>query len=344
MTHDVHIPSQAIPPHVQLIQMVTGTWISGALVAAAKLNLADQLASGPKSAAELAGSMHVHALSLHRLMRTLASLGLLASRPDGRYELTALGEALKTGAPGAAKATVLSFGSNWFQSTWSELTSSVETGQNGFEKAHGMRLFEYLAQHPDDAALFSETMVGVHGQEPPAVAAGYDFSPFDLIVDVGGATGNLLSAILAHHTGPRGVLFDLPHVVGEAPALLEQKGVGDRVTITTGDFFKSVPEGADAYVLSHILHDWSEDRCRAILDNVRKAMKPESRLLIVEMVLPEGDAPHPGKMIDLLMLVMTGGQERSESEYRQLLDSAGFELTRVVPTKSAVSIVEAVLS
>jgi O-methyltransferase domain/Dimerisation domain len=344
MTHDVHIPTQAIPPHVRLIQMVTGTWVSGALVAAAKLNLADQLASGPKSAAELAELMHVHALALHRLMRTLASLGLLASRPDGRYELTALGEALQTGAPGAAKATVLLFGSNWFQSTWSELSYSVETGQTGFEKAHGMRLFEYLAKHPDEAALFSETMVGVHGQEPPAVAAAYDFSPFDLVVDVGGATGNLLSAILSHHPRPRGVLFDLPHVVGEAPALLKQRGVGDRVTIAAGDFFKTVPEGADAYLLSHILHDWAEEQCRTILQNVRKAMKPASRLLIVEMVLPEGDAPHPGKMIDLLMLVTTGGQERSESEYRQLLDSAGLRLTRVVPTRSAVSIVEAILA
>src|SRR5262249_13782452 len=153
------------------------------------------------------------------------SLGLLASRPDGRYDLTALGEALKTGAPGSARATVLSFGSNWFQSTWNELSYSVETGETGFEKAHGMRLFEYLAQHPDDAALFSETMVGVHGQEPAAVAAAYDFSPFDRIVDVGGATGNLISAILAQHPRPHGVLFDLPHVVKEAPALLKQRGV-----------------------------------------------------------------------------------------------------------------------
>jgi O-methyltransferase domain/Dimerisation domain len=342
MTHNDHIPSQAIPPHVRLIQMVTGAWVSGALVAAANLNLADHLVSGAKSAAELAGPMHANAASLHRLMRTLASLGVLTSRPDGRCELTALGAALKTGAPGSAKATVLAFGSDWFQRTWSELTYSVETGQTGFEKAHGMRLFEYLAQHPDDAALFSETMVGVHGQEPPAVAAAYDFSPCDLIVDVGGATGNLLSAILAHHPGPRGVLFDLPHVVSEAPALLKHKGVDGRVTIANGDFFKSVPEGADAYLLSHILHDWAQEQCHAILHNVRKAMKPGSRLLIVEMVLPEGDAPHPGKMIDLLMLVTTGGQERSESEYRQLLDSAGFRLARVVPTNSAVSIVEAV--
>ena len=344
MTRDDHTLSQAIPPHVRLIQMVTGTWVSGALVAAAKLNLADHLASGAKSAAELAGTMQADASSLHRLMRTLASLGLLTSGPEGRYELTPLGRALKTGAPGAARATVLSFGSSWFQSTWSELTYSIETGKTGFEKAHGMRLFDYLAQHPDDAALFSETMVGVHGQEPPAVAAAYDFSAFDVVVDVGGATGNLLSAILAHHPGPRGVLFDLPHVVAEAPALLKQKSIGDRVTIATGDFFKFAPEGGDAYVLSHILHDWAEDRCIIILDTIRKAMKPTSRLLIVEMVLPEDDAPHPGKMIDLLMLVTTGGQERTESEYRQLLGRAGFALTRVVPTGSAVSIVEATLA
>ncbi len=327
-----------------MIQMGRAYGVSRLVYAAAKLGLADQLASGPKSAAELAGPMRVHAPSLHRLMRTLASLGILVGRPEHRYALSPLGETLKTGAPGSARSTVLIFGSRWFQNAYDELIYSIETGTTGFEKAHGMPFFDYLAQHPEDASRFSESMVGFHSQEPPAVAAAFDFSTFNTIVDVGGATGNMLAEILTRHLGPRGVLFDRPHVVADASAFLEAKGVSDRVKIEAGDFFETVPPAGDAYVLSHIIHDWSEDQCLTILSRVRKAMSPGGRLLIVEMVLPEGDTPHPGKMIDMGMLVVTGGQERTEAEYGLLLAKADFHLTRVVPTNSAVSVVEAVLA
>jgi hypothetical protein len=185
-------------------------------------------------------------------------------------------------------------------------------------------------------------MVGFHNQEPPAVAAAYDFSTFNTIVDVGGATGNILSAVLSLHAGPRGILFDRPHVVKDAPVLLEAKGVRDRITVESGDFFTSVPSGADAYILSHIIHDWDEERCLTILGHVRKAMDTAGRLLIVEMVLPPGDTAHPGKMLDMVMLVQLGGRERTASEYASLLSKAGFRLTQVVPTESAASIVEAV--
>lgn len=161
------------------------------------------------------------------------------------------------------------------------------------------------------------------------------------MVDVGGATGNMLAAILSRHPKPRGVLFDLQHVVGDAPAFLRSKGIADRVTIEAGSFFESVPSGGDAYVLSHIIHDWSEEQCITILRNCRKAMKPTSRLLLVEMVLPPGDAPHPGKMLDIVMLIVPGGQERTAAEYTPLLAKAGFRLERVVPTQSPVSVVEA---
>jgi O-methyltransferase domain len=161
-------------------------------------------------------------------------------------------------------------------------------------------------------------------------------------VDVGGATGNLLAAILSRHPGPRGVLFDLPHVVRDAPALLQARGVADRVSIEPGSFFETVPKGGDAYILSHVIHDWSEAQCLTILGHVRKAMQPSGRLLIVEMVLPAGDAPHPGKLLDIMMLLGPGGQERTEAEYAELLGKAGFRLTRVVPTASPVGIVEAV--
>ena len=336
--------SESLPPHLQLIQMGRAFIVSRTVYVAAKLGLADQLASGPKSAAELAEPLQVHAPSLHRLMRTLASLGILTERAEQRFALTDLGEALKTAAPGSARSTLIYSGSPATQSGWDNLGYSVETGKPGFDKAQGISVFDYLAKHPEEASLFSDMMIGLHQQEPPAVAAAYDFSIFKTIADVGGATGNMLAGILAHHAGPRGILFDRPHVVGDAPALLAAKGISDRVTIEAGDFFENVPVGADAYILSHIIHDWSEDQCLTILGNVRKAMSPAARLLIVEMVLPAGDAPHPGKMLDMVMLAQLGGQERTEAEYGALLGKTGFRLTRVVPTNSAASIVEAVVA
>jgi hypothetical protein len=342
MSIDQQNSSATPPPHAQLIQMVTGYWISKVIYAAAKLGLADQLAVGPRSAAELAGPTHTHAPALHRLMRTLASLGVLTERDSQRFALTPLGEALKAGAPGSARASVLTLCSPVFVRAFEEIMHSLATGRTGFEKAMGMPVFNYLGQHPEEASLFSETMVGFHGAEPSAVAAAYDFSVFKTVIDVGGATGNMLAAILGCHAGPRGVLFDLPQVVGDAPALLRQRGVEDRVTIEAGDFFKTVPAGGDAYVLSHVIHDWSEEQCLTILGHCRKAMKPDGRLLIVEMVLPPGDTPHPGKILDMVMLTVPGGQERTEAEYTPLLRKAGFRVTRVVPTESAVSVVEAV--
>jgi len=334
----------ALPPHAQLIQMASAYWVSKVVYAAAKLGLADHLAAGPKSAAELAATTRTHAPALHRLMRTLASLGVLTERDGQRFALTPLGEALKANAPGAARASVLTLGSPIFVGAFEQIMHSLATGNTGFEAAMGMPIFNYLGQHPEEASLFNETMIGVHGAEPPAVAAAYDFSAFKTVVDVGGSTGNMLAAILARYPGPRGVLFDMPHVVSDAPSLLRERGIENRVTIEAGDFFKGVPAGGDAYVLSHVIHDWNEDQCLTILGHCRKAMKPDGRLLIVEMVLPAGDTPHPGKLLDMVMLVVPGGQERTESEYTPLLAKAGFRLTRVVPTESAVSVVEAVLA
>lgn len=186
-------------------------------------------------------------------------------------------------------------------------------------------------------------MVGIHGAEPPAVAAAYDFSPLATIVDVGGATGNMLGYILKRHSQPRGILFDRPHVVTDAPALLRAHGVEGRVSIEHGSFFDSVPAGGDAYILSHIIHDWNEDQCLTILGNCRKAMKRGAKLLIVEFVLPEGDTPHFGKIADMVMLTIPGGEERTSAEYETLLAAAGLRMTRVLPTASDVSIVEAEL-
>ena len=341
-TQEVRTGPESTAPAAQLIQMATGHWVSQIVYAAAKLGLADHLAAGRKGAEEIAAATGTHPPSLFRLMRTLAHLGILDQDGANQFGLTPLGEALRSDAPGAARSTVLTVASDWWSRGFAQLIYSVQTGKSGFEKALGMPVFDWLARNPHEASMFSETMVGIHGAEPQAVAAAYDFSSFKTLVDVGGATGNLLATILRQFPGPRGILFDLPHVVRDAPALLERSGCAERVRIESGSFFERVPAAADAYLLSHIIHDWSEEQCLTILRNCRQAMKPEGRVLIIEMVLPSNGQPHPGKMLDLMMLVGPGGRERTELEYATLLTQAGLNLTRIVRTDSAVSVVEAV--
>jgi hypothetical protein len=341
-----HSPSQAeaTPAHAQLIQMSTAYWVSRLVHLAAELGLADHLAAAPLTADELAARTKSHAPALYRVLRSLASLGLFTEDASRRFSLAPLGEALKTGAPGSARASILTLGGEPIAAAWQQLVYSVRTGKPAFEQVHGKPIFRWLAEHPDEAALFGETMIGFHGAEPAAVALAYDFSGYSTIVDVGGGTGNLLTTILAKYPQPRGMVYDLPHVAAEANALIKARGLTDRVKVEVGDFFLTIPAGGDVYLMSHVIHDWSEEQCRAILANCRRAMKAGSRLLLIEMVLPPGDAPHPGKMLDMMMLVGPGGQERTADEYRTLLASAGFRLLQVLPTDSAVSIVEAVLA
>ena len=241
-------------------------------------------------------------------MRTLASLGILTERDAQRFALTPLGEALKTGAPGSARGTLIAFCGPWFWHGWEEILYSLETGKTGFDKAFGMPVFEYLGQHPAEASYFSEAMVGFHGAEPPAVAEAYDFSGFKTVVDVGGATGNMLAAILSRHAGPRGVLFDRPQVVRRRAGVAQGARRGRARDDRGGQFLRDGSSGGDAYLLSHVIHDWNEDQCLTILGHCRKAMKPDGRLLIVEMVLPAGDTPHPGKVLDMVMLVIPGAR------------------------------------
>jgi hypothetical protein len=337
-----HTKTDVAPPHARLIEMATAYWVSQIVYVAARLGLADHLAGRPRSADELAAPTGTHAASLYRLMRTLGHLGILTEDATHRFSLTALGEALKAGAPGSARAAILTIASDWWIRGIGEMLYSVRTGKSGFEHSMGMPIFDWLAKHPEEARMFSETMVGFHGAEPPAVAAAYDFSGLSTIVDVGGATGNFLTTILGRYPASRGILYDLPHVVRDAPLLIETRNLTNRVTIEPGSFFESVPGGGDAYLLSHIIHDWDDNQCLTILGNCRRAMNPGGRVLIIEMVLPAGDTPHPGKILDMIMLVGPGGRERTEPEYAELLSKAGFRLNRIVPTESAVSVVEAV--
>jgi hypothetical protein len=328
-------------PQAQLMHMATAHWVSSVVYVAAQMNLADHLAEAPMTAADLAQSTKCDASSLYRIMRTLAGLGVFTEDSDHQFSLAPLGEALRTDTPGSVRSAVLFLAGALNTQSLGQLHYSVQTGKTAFEKVFGMGLFEWLAKHPVDASMFSEAMNGLNRGDHEAVAKAYDFSQIGTVVDIGGASGFLLATVLSHHREPRGILFDLPHVVRDAPALIKAHSLTDRITIESGNFFDSVPAANGAYMLSQIIHDWGEDQCLAILGNCRRAMKPNSRLLIIEMVLPTGNTPHPGKMLDIVMLAVAGGQERTVPEYRQLLEKAGFQLTRVVPTESAVSIVEA---
>lgn len=331
-----------VPVEAQLLEMMLAQVVSRLVNLAAVLKLPDHLAPGPKTAEELAALTATSAPVLYRILRTLASFGIFTEDAAHQFSLLPLGQALRTGTPSHAAALLLS--GEFISRSLDHLLHSVQTGETGFQKAFGLSLFDWLAGHPTEAALFNATMVGVHGMEPAAVADAYDFSIFGTVADVGGSTGNLLTTILGRHPSPHGILFDMPHVVRDAPALIRERGLTDRIRIEPGSFFDTVPAGADAYILSHVIHDWTEQQCLAIFANCRRAMKRSGRLLLVEMVLPSGDTPHPGKILDMLMLVTPGGQERTAEEYGSLLEKAGFRMTRVIPTASPVSIVEAVLS
>jgi hypothetical protein len=331
-----------LPPHVQINQMIGGHIVTRAMYAFAELGLADLLRDGPRSASDIAPAADAEAAPLYRLLRTMAGLGFVVEDADHRFALTPLGDALRSDVPGHARSMVRLIAGPLGWRVLGEFLHSVKTGDAGSERALGMPIFEYMATSPQEATWFNEMMIAFHGGEPPAVAAAYDFSGLDTIVDVGGGTGNLLTTILQANPGLRGVLHDVPHVAAQARDLIASRGLSDRCTVNEGSFFEALPEGGDAYMLSHIIHDWDEASCIKILTNCRRAMKPGGRLLVVEMVIPPGNDFHPGKISDMIMLAFTpGGCERTAAEYATLFAKAGFTLTRVVPTASPVSVVEA---
>jgi hypothetical protein len=330
------------PPQAQLMQMAFGFSAPFLLRAAAQLCLADHLAGGPKTAAELAGPTKTHARSLYRLLRTLAAIGIISQDESHRFSLTPLAEPLRSDVPGSVRTSILSITGDFFTVPWSKLAYSVQTGQPSFDRYFGVPIFDKLSTDPDEAAWFQDMLIGLNAQDAPAVAAAYDFAPYKHIADVGGATGHMLTTILASCPGPRGTVFDLAHSQSDAAKLIQSRGMADRVAFVAGSFFDSIPAGCDLYLMSHVIHDWNEEQCLTILANCHRAMPGTARLLIVEQVLPEGNTFHPGKMLDMNMLVQTPGEERTEAEYRALLEKAGFKLTRVIPTSAPISIVEAV--
>jgi len=325
-----------------MLNLIIGYWVSQMIFVAAKLGLADHLKDGPKSAADLARTTRMNADGLQRLLRALASVGVFAERADGRFELTPLAATLDSKAPGSMRAFALMIVEAYNWDSWKELAHSVETGEVGLEKTLGMKVFEYLDRHPDHARVFGESMSNLSAVENPAIVAAYDFSRFQKIIDVGGGHGSLLAAILSANPKLTGILYDNPRVVENARKQPHMtKDVAARMEIVGGDFFEKVPSGADAHVMKYIMHDWNEERAVKILSNCKKAIAKNGRLLIVDTVIPPGNDPHWGKLLDLNMMVLTGGLERTEKQFSELLSKSGFELVRVVPTQCALSIVEA---
>src|SRR5215831_3302172 len=326
---------------VRMREMLGGYRITQMLYVAAKLGLPDLLAEGPKSAQELAAAANAHGPSLFRLLRALASTGVFAERSDGRFESTALSDRLRSDAPDRQRPFALSYGEPWWWSPFGELLHSVKTGETAFNRIYGTSMFEYLGRHPDAARTFNENMTAATGGTGEAVASAYDFSRVKVLVDVGGGHGALAAEILRRNPELRAVIFDQQTVLEGAAPVLQERGVLARCVLAPGDFFESVPAGGDLYVLKYIIHDWDDAKAALILRNVRRAMRPEARLLLVESIIVPGNEASRGKLVDLTMLVFTGGRERTEPEFAKLLQGAGLRLNRAIPLAGATSVLEA---
>lgn len=344
MSRPVNLQNTNEMPPQALLQMLTSYRVSQSIYVAAKLRIADLLNDGPRSSDELAKSSGSDSRALYRLLRMLASVGIFAEVDQGCFTLTPLAALLQTGAPGSLRAYAIMNGEDWFWRPWGELLYSVKTGKTAFDHVCGMGIFKYLAQHPEAAEIFNEAMTGFT-LTSTAVVAAYDFSGINTLIDVGGGQGALLAAILKANPQLRGVLFDLPSVIEGAKSLIEAEGVAERCELVAGDFFESVPGGAVAYILKFVIHDWDDDRAVTILKNCHRAVVEDGKLLVVEMVIPPGNEPFYGKLADLNMLVLSGGgRERTEAEYRALFATAGFKLTKIIPTQSPTqfSVIEGV--
>ncbi len=327
-------------PALQLSQMICGYWVSQAVYVAAKLGLADLVKEGSATADELAAQTKVHAHSLYRLMRMLASVGVFVEDDQRRFSLTEVGRYLRSDVEGSQTAIATMMGEEHFR-TWGDLMYSVQTGLPAFDKIYGMPVFEFLSQHPEQATVFDAAMVSVHGRETAAILSAYDFSSIQTLADIGGGNGSVLIATLQANPHLRGMLFDLPGVISRANRNFESAGLSTRCQLISGSFFESIPTGADAYLMRHIIHDWNDEQCVTILKNIHRAMPATGRLLVAESVIPPGNDPYFGKLLDLNMLVIPGGQERTAAEYETLLAKAGFRLTRIIPTATELSLIEA---
>ena len=321
----------------ELFRIISGCKFTQALYVAAKLSIADHIGRGPVNADDLAKKVGADPKALLRLMRHLAALGIFTQDESKGFGLTTLGELLREDNPESMKYGAIYAGEENYRAT-GDLLHSVRTGETAFDHLYGKGHFEWLTDHPDESSTFNKAMAqSLRVLKNPLES--YDFSGKRLIVDVGGGRGDLISSIMQANPTLKGILFDLPQGAGEAQSQLSAKGVADRCQVVRGSFFNSVPEGGDVYVLSRILHDWPDDKAATILGNCRKAIRQDGTLLIRDNVLTNGD--ERGSQLDLTMMIMTGGQERTESEWRNLLHSTGFTITRILKKEGQLDLIEA---
>lgn len=325
-----------------LIDMATAYWRSQCLYVAAKLGIADLLENGTESVEILAEKSGANPDALYRVLRALASLGIFRETESRHFELTPLAAYLQQSSSESVRSLTVMMGEEHYRA-WGNLLHSVRTGECAFDNLYGKPIFEYYHQNHEPALIFNEAMGNFSALEIRAVMEVYDFAGFETIVDVGGGYGAFLTAILQKNPDMKGILFDAPDVIEDAMESLEKAGLNSRCLPVGGNFFESVPSGGNAYLLKHIVHDWSDRDSRTILQNCRRAIATDGKLFLVEQVIPAGNSPSMSKMLDINMLAMcSGGRERTEAEYRDLLQQSGFTLTRIVPTASPVSLIEAI--
>ena len=335
------IQPSPVPPAHAVLHVLTGYWTARSVYIAAKLGIADHVREKPKTAEELAALTGTHALSLYRVLRALASIGWLQEDDGGRFGPTPLSAAIES-RPGSLRFLAMTELGEEHYPAWGDFLFSVQTGKRAFDHVFGTPNWEFWSTHPENAHIFNQAMSEVTALTEPAVLAAADFSGFHKIVDIGGGKGTLIASILRTYPNALGVVFDLPHVIVEGRRHIEAQGLSARCELIDGNFFESVHKGGDAYVLKWVLHDWDDEQCVAILKNCREAMAPNGKLFVIEAVIPPANQPFFHKFMDLNMLVMTGGRERTESEYRALFEAAGFHLNRVISTPTELAILEGV--
>ena len=330
------------PPEV-MRNLAIGYWVARLVHVAAKLGLADLLKKRPRTVEDLATAAGVQPAMLYRILRALASVGVFAETKNQRFKLTPLAATLQTGVPASMNGFAIMINEHWNWDSWKELLYGAKTGEVPFLKAHGVPIFEYLEKHPVDLQVFGESMTSLSRSENPAVAAAYKFSGIRTLVDVGGGHGSLLAAILKTNPKLKGVLFDQRSVIARAEKdqHVTAKGIAERCRLESGSFFDALPTGGDGYIMKYILHDWNDEKCVKILANCRTAMNEKGKVLVVDNVIAPGNDPGWGKLLDIQMLII-GGRERTKKEFAAMFEAAGLKLTRVVPTKCPLSIIEGV--
>jgi hypothetical protein len=322
----------------RLQQLLNGVRVTQLLSVAAKLGVADLLAGGTLPIDQLALMTGANADALYRVLRTLASIGVFEETAERRFALTPIAMLLQENHPFSARAQAIWFGGESYRA-WGDLLHTVMTGETAFDHVFGAQHFDYLARHPEASEFFNRAMTASSQRAIADIVAAYDFSSARTVADIGGGHGRLISAMLQANPALHGILFDAAHVVAGALPLLEATGVVDRCERTGGDFFTSVPSGADVYMMRHIIHDWDDERSIMILRTCAQAMAPSDKVLVIDAVIQPGNEPSPAKFLDVTMMVMNGGRERTEDEFRRLFAAAGLAVTRILPA-GAESIIE----